>query len=316
MPLPLLPLVVLGGTTLVGAAFAADGLSSMNAARRIVRDAEGAHTDAMLQLEWRRLAFNDRATKFGAAQLRAVALVVTPFVELARRMRRAGTQLEAYTLEGVDLTPVHMDGWSWTVDAAMNTAAGAARAVAAGAASSEAAMALVGLYGTASTGTAIGSLSGAAATNATLAWLGGGSLAAGGGGMAAGSVVLGGITLAPILLVGGLVLSSEGEKALSEAHAYAARVERAIAEMTSLSRFLDAAAGRIDELEQVLDTLVARARPLLASTEAARPSRRQLEQLKRLVDAIVLVLSTPILDEDGHLNPETIDVLLRTRRLL
>lgn len=37
-------------------------------------------------------------------------------------------------------------------------------------------------------------LSGAAATNATLAWLGGGSLAAGGGGMAAGSAVLGAIT--------------------------------------------------------------------------------------------------------------------------
>ena len=35
--------------------------------------------------------------------------------------------------------------------------------------------------GAASTGTLISSLSGAAATNATLAWLGGGSLAAGGG---------------------------------------------------------------------------------------------------------------------------------------
>ncbi|EPB9212345.1 hypothetical protein ACRT7K_000407 [Campylobacter jejuni] len=42
----------------------------------------------------------------------------------------------------------------------------------------------VGLLASASTGTAIASLSGAAATNATLAWLGGGSLAAGGFGMA------------------------------------------------------------------------------------------------------------------------------------
>lgn len=49
-------------------------------------------------------------------------------------------------------------------------------------------------FGAASTGTAISSLSGAAATNATLAWLGGGSLAAGGGGMAAGTAVLGTIT--------------------------------------------------------------------------------------------------------------------------
>ena len=55
--------------------------------------------------------------------------------------------------------------------------------------------------GTASTGTAIGGLSGVAATNATLAWLGGGSLAAGGGGMALGSIVLGGIIAGPALLI-------------------------------------------------------------------------------------------------------------------
>lgn len=42
----------------------------------------------------------------------------------------------------------------------------------------------------ASTGTAISALSGAAATNAALAWLGGGALAVGGGGMAAGEAFL------------------------------------------------------------------------------------------------------------------------------
>ncbi len=47
---------------------------------------------------------------------------------------------------------------------------------------------------------AISSLSGAAAANATLAWLGGGSLAAGGGGMAAGSAVLTLVAAAPAAL--------------------------------------------------------------------------------------------------------------------
>lgn len=50
--------------------------------------------------------------------------------------------------------------------------------------------------GTASTGTAITTLSGAAAQNATLAWWGGGSLASGGLGMAGGAVALNGIGLA------------------------------------------------------------------------------------------------------------------------
>lgn len=45
-------------------------------------------------------------------------------------------------------------------------------------------------FGTASTGTAISALSGAAASNAAIAWLGGGALATGGGGMAAGQALL------------------------------------------------------------------------------------------------------------------------------
>ena len=48
------------------------------------------------------------------------------------------------------------------------------------------AMGVATTFGVASTGTAISALSGAAATNAALAWLGGGALAVGGGGMAAG----------------------------------------------------------------------------------------------------------------------------------
>lgn len=55
----------------------------------------------------------------------------------------------------------------------------------------------VGAFAAASTGTPIATLSGAAATNATLAWLGGGTIAAGGGGIAAGTTVLGGIVVAP-----------------------------------------------------------------------------------------------------------------------
>lgn len=54
-----------------------------------------------------------------------------------------------------------------------------------------AAMGIATTFGVASTGTAISTLSGATATNAALAWLGGGALATGGGGMAAGNAFLG-----------------------------------------------------------------------------------------------------------------------------
>ena len=80
------------------------------------------------------------------------------------------------------------------LQAAREAAGGAGAGLAAGATVAfmgpTAAMWIATTFGTASTGTAISALSGAAATNAALAWLGGGALAAGGGGTAAGTALL------------------------------------------------------------------------------------------------------------------------------
>ncbi|WP_459662859.1 hypothetical protein [Novosphingobium sp. 11B] len=78
---------------------------------------------------------------------------------------------------------------------------GIAGGAGAGAAAAAGSWSLVALVGSASTGTAISTLSGVAATNATLAWFGGGALAAGGAGMAGGTLVLGGVALVPVLAV-------------------------------------------------------------------------------------------------------------------
>lgn len=69
----------------------------------------------------------------------------------------------------------------------------------------------------ASTGTSIATLSGIAAHNATMAAIGGGSLAAGGLGMAGGTAILGGIVAAPILAVMGKAYANHAEKALEHA---------------------------------------------------------------------------------------------------
>ena len=80
------------------------------------------------------------------------------------------------------------------LDDARLAAGGAGGGLAAGASVAfmgpTAAMWVATTFGTASTGTAISTLSGAAATKAALAWLGGGALASGGGGAAAGSALL------------------------------------------------------------------------------------------------------------------------------
>lgn len=75
-------------------------------------------------------------------------------------------------------------------DTAKKMGAGVATGAAVAGVAPSAAMWVATTFGTASTGTAISALNGAAATNAALAWLGGGSVAAGGGGMAAGQALL------------------------------------------------------------------------------------------------------------------------------
>lgn len=80
------------------------------------------------------------------------------------------------------------------LEAAKRSALGAGAGIATGAAivsvAPTVAMWVATTFGTASTGTAISALSGAAAQSAALAWLGGGALTVGGGGMAAGNAFL------------------------------------------------------------------------------------------------------------------------------
>ncbi len=67
-------------------------------------------------------------------------------------------------------------------------------------------MAVASTWGAASTGTPIATLYGAAATKASLAWLGGGAVSAGGGGMAWGAAVVGGVATVAIVGVTAAVL--------------------------------------------------------------------------------------------------------------
>lgn len=104
----------------------------------------------------------------------------------------------------------HLEGQDYSLDKidssmkAGEMAISATKGAVAGASTALGAWALVGTFGVASTGTAIGTLSGAAATNAILAWFGGGSLAAGGGGIAAGTAVLGGLVAIPVIAITGI----------------------------------------------------------------------------------------------------------------
>ncbi len=113
--------------------------------------------------------------------------------------------------------------------AGMNTAISVGVGSVAGGTMAVGAWSLVALFGSASTGTAIAGLSGVAATNATLAWFGGGALAAGGAGIAGGMTVLGGIVAIPLVYVA----ARSTHKRAKELEDVMPRIEQEIVEMDS-----------------------------------------------------------------------------------
>ncbi len=86
----------------------------------------------------------------------------------------------------------------------------------------------VGLLASTASGVAIAELSGVAATNATLAWLGGGALSVGGFGMVGGMAVIGGLIAGPALAILGAFSASKMEEKLENAKAYYSQVKAAV----------------------------------------------------------------------------------------
>lgn len=186
----------------------------------------------------------------------------------------------------------------------------------------------VSLLGTASTGTAITGLSGAAATNATLAWLGGGSVAAGGAGMAGGVAVLGGIAAAPVLLVGGLVMKSKAKDALNDAESNLKEAELAAEAMETAEVACERIGQKANEVSEVLgalqsvhldDALPKLERLVSANADYGTYNDEQKHLVMRtaaVAKTAHLVSEEPLFDEDGVVTKEIRRALKKANNFL
>jgi hypothetical protein len=150
---------------------------------------------------------------------------------------------------------------------------GAAVGTAGGFAAAGATTAAVMAIGTASTGTAIASLSGVAATNATLAALGGGAIAAGGGGIALGTTILGTATLGVGLLVGGIIFNITGKSLSNKADEAFDQMIKAEKEINSICLYLKKLSKTASNFN-------------IAITKVNRIYRSQLHKLNNIVNVL------------------------------
>ena len=180
-------------------------------------------------------------------------------------------------------------------------------------------------FAAASTGTAISALSGVAATNATLAWLGGGALAVGGGGIAAGTAVLGGLVTAPALLVFGIIASSKAETKKDEAYCNLAKAEEYQEQMKILESLCFAIKARANMFEDLLDKLDNLFKPMIENMNNIIDKngvdyagytindKKAIAGVVSIAVAIKALLDTPILTEDGKLTKESEEKALKLK---
>lgn len=161
-----------------------------------------------------------------------------------------------------------------------------------------------GMLAAASTGTAISTI---VVTNATLAWLGGGTLASGGFGVIGGMFLLGGLIAGPALALGGFLMASRAENALEEAILYESNVNKAIQEIHSGG----------DKLESMIEAVLVQTitidhvRETLGKEIAYFNTRQDEQQCDALFKNQILprgtqlknLLDIPILTDQGVLNP-------------
>lgn len=182
-----------------------------------------------------------------------------------------------------------------------------------GTVASGATISLVSLLGTASTGTAIASLHGSAAVNATLAALGGGSIATGGGGIIGGIVTLGGIFVIPAVVASAFIWNNKVEESHKQAIDYKEQVEQSIIRLKQAIINLETSCEIFQHYIFITETLIKNVNLLNNLFESNMLLNKEYDTIRQLCikahDYANQLQNIKILNGNDKLNPSLMNEL-------
>lgn len=236
-----------------------EALKDRKSAKSIKDACNELNDKALCITESARISVNENINEFGKYRLESLRNSTGKFLGVLRDLNQESRLKEYEILNRIDIdchTINRMEDVDMAASRALkNTATVGALGAAAAMGTPALVTSAVGAFATASTGTAISTLSGVAATNATLAWLGGGSLAVGGGGVAAGTTVLACVTATATagvgLIAAGLIATTYYAKKLTEVKEYQKLIESSVEDMEKLWMILEEIHKRTGELTNV-----------------------------------------------------------------
>lgn len=315
MPIPIIIGVAAGAAALYGAVKGVSGAMDHSKAKDINADARFIVDEANTKVEEKRETTSKILEKYGKRKITAFDGVIADFIHTFGRLKNVETihTPELQSLGMGDFSSQSLSELRNDYQALKDAGLGLGAGLGSGAALAFGAYNGTMLLAAASTGTAISSLSGVAATNATLAWLGGGTLAAGGGGMALGTMVLGGLVAGPALAIFGHIMGNKGEEALNNAHSNMeqaltisdeAKITitklQAIAQVSTLASeiFQQITIQLRRSVDNLAEIITKEGSNYQAFTSSSKKAVLESVKFAQLIKAMI---DTPILDKDGSL---------------
>ena len=319
MPVPLLFIGLAAATGSFGIGSTIKAGIDANTAKQVNKNANEIVQEATDWINAQRLACGRSLSQLGEEKLYILNSTITEFLDCFQKIKN----VDFKETEGLDeLKKMHIDEQDFVemrtlVNFAGSLAGGAVAGTAGGA------LAAFGAYGAAqalavaSTGTAISTLSGAAATNATLAFFGGGSLATGGLGMAGGTAVLGGLVAGPALMVMGLLAGNAARKNLDKAYTNRAEAIQIASQLNVAGLQCETIRRRTYMFYNLLARLDTYFLPLIYKMEDivasegedyrnySAESRKVVASCASVAVSVKSVLDTPLLTDDGLLTEES-----------
>ena len=330
MPLPLLFIGIAAATGLAGAGKTVKAVVDNTNANKINTAANEGVDNARKRLEQQRGAVAQSLEKLGEEKLQILAGTVTSFVSAFEKIKNIDftSSVGLEELEKLHIDQKDFEELKELGNFAIQVAGGVTAGAAGGALTAIGAYGAAQTFAAASTGTAIASLSGAAATNATLAFFGGGSLAAGGLGMAGGMMVLGGLVAGPALLVMGLITGAKSQEKLDQALINKAQAEEIMEALHVASDQCSAIRRRaylfyslLAHLDTYLLPLVWQMEDIIAKEGTdyrtySPESKKVIMAAASNAGSVKAVLDVPILTADGSLTEQSGEIVDKIGKLL
>ena len=330
MPLPLLFIGIAAATGGLGVGKTIKAGVDSYSASNINKSANQIVEEATNYINAQRMACGDSLKQLGEEKVFILNNNMTEFLDTFTKIKNVDFRETEGLLE---LSKLKIDEQDFVelrelANFAISLAEGSVAGTAGGA------LAAFGAYGAAqalacaSTGTAIASLSGAAATNATLAFFGGGSLAAGGMGMAGGAAVLGGLVAGPALLVMGFVAGAAAKKSLEQAKTNQLEAIQLAEQLDTAAKQCEAIRRRTYMFHNLLARLDSYFLPFVYKMEdivknegddyskCSTDSKKCISSCVSIAISIKGVLDTQILTDDGLLTDESQNRVVDTEEFI